>query len=208
MRRAIVPAAYSSLDVPLQSVALSAAICMKTRWNERMPVSGRSEPDPPAPMRFRTRMGAAVSNARIIPITVMSLLILGFMTIQSKAITIVTVDVNDVTVGTGLVTITDPLGEQVEFYSSSAFDVYINGADNPATVQNFPATSLFDVFVTIDIPGTYPYCYSSAPCSPTGPTGQLDVVTPAPAALPLFATGLGGLGLLGWRRKRKAQAAA
>jgi hypothetical protein len=28
--------------------------------------------------------------------------------------------------------------------------------------------------------------------------------TPLPAALPLFATGLGGLGLLGWRRKRKA----
>jgi len=26
------------------------------------------------------------------------------------------------------------------------------------------------------------------------------------AALPLFATGIGGLGLLGWRRKRKAQA--
>jgi hypothetical protein len=32
--------------------------------------------------------------------------------------------------------------------------------------------------------------------------------TPLPAALPLFATGLGALGLLGWRRKRKAQAAA
>jgi hypothetical protein len=29
--------------------------------------------------------------------------------------------------------------------------------------------------------------------------------TPVPAALPLFATGLGGLGLLGWRRKRKAR---
>jgi hypothetical protein len=27
--------------------------------------------------------------------------------------------------------------------------------------------------------------------------------TPLPAAFPLFATGLGGLGLLGWRRKRK-----
>ena len=26
-----------------------------------------------------------------------------------------------------------------------------------------------------------------------------------PTALPLFATGLGALGLLGWRRKRKAQ---
>lgn len=31
--------------------------------------------------------------------------------------------------------------------------------------------------------------------------------TPLPAAFPLFATGLGALGLLGWRRKRKAQAA-
>jgi len=32
--------------------------------------------------------------------------------------------------------------------------------------------------------------------------------TPLPAALPLFAAGLGGLGLLGWRRKRKTIAAA
>jgi hypothetical protein len=29
--------------------------------------------------------------------------------------------------------------------------------------------------------------------------------TPLPATLPLFATGLGALGLLGWRRKRKAR---
>jgi hypothetical protein len=32
--------------------------------------------------------------------------------------------------------------------------------------------------------------------------------TPLPAALPLFATGIGGLGLLGWRRKGKARAVA
>jgi hypothetical protein len=32
--------------------------------------------------------------------------------------------------------------------------------------------------------------------------------TPLPATLPLFASGLGALGLLGWRRKRKAQATA
>jgi len=32
--------------------------------------------------------------------------------------------------------------------------------------------------------------------------------TPLPTALPLFATGLGALALLGWRRKSKAQAAA
>lgn len=35
--------------------------------------------------------------------------------------------------------------------------------------------------------------------------GNLDA-TPLPGALPLFVSGLGGLGLLGWRRKRKAAA--
>jgi hypothetical protein len=35
---------------------------------------------------------------------------------------------------------------------------------------------------------------------------SIDTAAPLPAALPLFATGLGGLGLLGWRRKRKAVA--
>jgi hypothetical protein len=39
----------------------------------------------------------------------------------------------------------------------------------------------------------------------TWTTGAISAATPLPAALPLFATGLGGLGLLGWRRKRKAQ---
>ncbi len=34
------------------------------------------------------------------------------------------------------------------------------------------------------------------------------IANPLPTTLPLLATGLGGLGLLGWRRKRKAQAAA
>jgi hypothetical protein len=148
--------------------------------------------------------GEAMRNARIVLIAVMSLLILGFAPIRAKA---VTVDVSDVEVGTDLVTITVPLGAQVEFYDLSAFDVYINGQDLSATHQDFPAASFFDVFVTIDTPGIYPYCYSSTPCSPTAPTGQLDVVTPAPAALPLFAIGIGGLGLFGWRRGRKGQAA-
>ena len=39
-----------------------------------------------------------------------------------------------------------------------------------------------------------------------GVNGQWSVApaVPLPAAFPLFATGLGALGLLGWRRKRKA----
>jgi len=40
---------------------------------------------------------------------------------------------------------------------------------------------------------------------PTEGGGTLPAV-PLPATLPLFATGLGALGLLGWRRKRKATA--
>jgi probable HAF family extracellular repeat protein len=32
--------------------------------------------------------------------------------------------------------------------------------------------------------------------------------TPLPTALPLFATGFGAMGLLGWRRKRKSSAIA
>ena len=34
------------------------------------------------------------------------------------------------------------------------------------------------------------------------------VATPLPAALPLFVTGLGMFGALGWRRKRKSTDAA
>jgi hypothetical protein len=36
---------------------------------------------------------------------------------------------------------------------------------------------------------------------------QDEVATPVPAALPLFASGLGVMGLLGWRRRRKMGAA-
>jgi hypothetical protein len=36
--------------------------------------------------------------------------------------------------------------------------------------------------------------------------GPFSTATPLPTALPLFATGIGALGLLGWRKKRKAAA--
>ena len=47
---------------------------------------------------------------------------------------------------------------------------------------------------------------------PNNPDGEYQMsitaaATPIPAALPLFASGLGALGLAGWRRKRKAKAA-
>jgi hypothetical protein len=38
--------------------------------------------------------------------------------------------------------------------------------------------------------------------------GAITAPTPLPAALPLFASGLGALGLLGWRRKRTTRSVA
>jgi hypothetical protein len=72
------------------------------------------------------------------------------------------------------------------------------------------------LLVGIFLPGDP--CFSGGVCHKSGtifaysvPTqvGTWDVTisaTPLPAALPLFAGGLGALGLLGWRRKRKQAA--
>jgi hypothetical protein len=51
------------------------------------------------------------------------------------------------------------------------------------------------------------YGLASPCCDPVqGYIVEFSPTTPLPAALPLFASGLAGLGLLGWRRKRKTQA--
>ena len=69
---------------------------------------------------------------------------------------------------------------------SQSFDLILTELANGGTPDGFEASGLS---------GTITYNFT-------------PVATPLPAALPLFATGLGGLGLLGWRRKRKAEAAA
>jgi hypothetical protein len=75
------------------------------------------------------------------------------------------------------------------------------------------STATFDgqTFATLDItPGTYVWTWGGGSCS-TDQCFELEIgeigQTPIPAALPLFATGLGGLGLFGWRKKRKNAAA-
>ena len=62
------------------------------------------------------------------------------------------------------------------------------------TMYGFEGTKHFDIS---DV---------QALCADVCPGGHQGDPTPLPAALPLFATGLGALGLLGWRRKRKAAA--
>jgi hypothetical protein len=49
--------------------------------------------------------------------------------------------------------------------------------------------------------------YSPPDVAYTNAEGGYAQITPIPAALPLFATGLGAMGLFGWRRKRKIAAA-
>jgi hypothetical protein len=61
--------------------------------------------------------------------------------------------------------------------------------------------------------GQYPYDLDLNSATYTAPPGHWvlsysDLTpVPLPAALPLFATGVGALGLLGWRRKRRAKLA-
>ena len=115
-------------------------------------------------------------------------------------------------------------------------DTTNDGSFGPGdTINSFSGvTELFptdQVYVSIvQIAGGFPplngdingWLFCSTPSSTCDPPGlelgaatidftyQLVAVseTPLPAALPLFASGLGALGLLGWRRKRKAAALA
>jgi hypothetical protein len=92
--------------------------------------------------------------------------------------------------------------------STNPTDVNISG------LSSFP----FDAFVGV---GTFPlhFSYSAVNCAPScgdGWSGDLKLTyvfdpvsqTPLPAALPLFATGLGALGVIGRRRKKKSAAVA
>jgi hypothetical protein len=75
-----------------------------------------------------------------------------------------------------------------------------------ATLETFNFGDINEVDLLVTVAGTPHSGYSGA-----GTQVALDNLTisavPLPAALPLFATGLGTLGLLGWRRKRKAKGA-
>jgi hypothetical protein len=116
----------------------------------------------------------------------------------------------------GVTTITfttsgSPVTETLAEFSGSLHE--FPGPYETATVGSF---SIPGSAVSAVISGQFGNSISSASagvnlCLGDGPcTGSVSTVStvPLPAALPLFATGLGALGLLGWRRKRKAAAIA
>jgi len=79
----------------------------------------------------------------------------------------------------------------LEIFADSSTSSTINTADYSNTAQLFFDFAEAGAFFSA-VSG---HNYSSAAIGPSA--------TPVPAALPLFASGLGALGLLGWRRKRK-----
>ncbi len=113
---------------------------------------------------------------------------------------------DDLSVGTG--------------FQTSSLDVYLNSSllhdyqfPDLASAQKFFSDNVIKLE---DWPGglaelSMVYSLTSDPLNDSGVGFDYAVGTantPVPAALPLFATALGGLGLVGWRRKRKARASS
>jgi hypothetical protein len=83
---------------------------------------------------------------------------------------------------------------------------------NPTAIGPFNTSLLIASSLTAPFSMTETLSFTLAPGAEVNLVGFDTTLGPAPvplpATLPLFATGLGALGLLGWRRKRKAQAVA
>jgi hypothetical protein len=137
-------------------------------------------------------------------------------TYDSQGATLATYD------GTGTITLgsapsasgtTDYATAQVTFtvdgqmFSGTATDVaFLNGSFNSAqfSEQIGSNPNRFDLQTS----GVYAYYYDNEGQDASGSITSSLAATPLPAALPLFAGGLGIMGLFGRRRKRMADATA
>jgi hypothetical protein len=99
--------------------------------------------------------------------------------------------------------ITDQAGTESSFLAVFGSDTLLSLYDaGPTTWTSYT----YDVVATASTTTLAFYGYNQP--SWDAVTDASVAPTPVPATLPLFATGLGALGLLGWRRKRKAAIAA
>jgi hypothetical protein len=113
------------------------------------------------------------------------------------------------TVSTSLIQAPDGVGNTFNFLNGIAITCQTTGSSNAcSTPLSFTINTL--VALAADTSGGAFFWADVINNNRTpAPTGLIDFSpVPLPAALPLFATGLGALGLLGWRRKKKAASLA
>ena len=121
----------------------------------------------------------------------------------------------------------DEIQQSIPTISGHSYDVSFSLITNVPSANDFFAGWGNSPFLSFIGTGPTSLTTYSAVLSATGPSMQLSFLglnppgwtavanvsvtpvssTPLPAALPLFATGLGAIGLFGWRKKRKAAAA-
>jgi hypothetical protein len=114
-------------------------------------------------------------------------------------------------------TLVVPVAETVAFSLSSDDDSFLAVGNNVVAQVGGVHSSGSTTYSSILGPGSYlltlfyadrDHVAAYLDFSVDGKGVTLSSTTPLPATLPLFASGLGVLGLLGWRRKRKAVALA
>jgi hypothetical protein len=91
---------------------------------------------------------------------------------------------------------------------SNLFDLTLAATYNPVFITNNGGTvGSAEAVLIAGLDSGLAYVNIHDAVFPSGEIrGRLE--TPLPATLPLLASGLGALGMLGWRRKRKAHAVA
>jgi hypothetical protein len=134
----------------------------------------------------------------------------------------------DATAGITLTSLNITAGSAISFcYSAAAYtcdgvafsadELVVGGIANgtakvqysPATddyvlqISDFTSSPVFTEMVYAQVSAGNNQFYTTPGVSIGSVTVTAVTATPLPAALPLFATGVGALGLFGWRRKRK-----
>jgi hypothetical protein len=104
--------------------------------------------------------------------------------------------------------VTNNLGQITQWAIALAYTNNNNFSDTIISISGIlPAIDISYVWNYCNLPNCGEETFAGQGYTPGNWSASAVGATPIPAALPLFATGLGAMGLFGWRRKRKNTAA-